>query len=65
MKISYLQVFKSLIRPVTWQYSSPDIAHFISGKFCDLDFDMTCVYGVCVCVCVGGGGGGGWMDCTV
>ena len=39
-------------RPVARQDSSPDIAHFVSGNFCDLDFNMTWV-------CVGGGGGGG------
>ena len=45
------------------QDSSPDIAHFVSGKFCpDLDFDMTWC-GVRVRV---GGGGGGWgRDCSV
>ena len=38
-------------RPVARQDSLPDIARFVSGKFCDLDFDMTwvCVY-VFVCV---------------
>ena len=46
-----------MTRPIARQDSSPDIAHFVSGKFCDLNFDMT--LGVCVCVCVGGGGGGG------
>ena len=42
---------KFITRPVTRQDSSPDIAHFVSGKFYvrDLDFDMTCV---CVCLCV-------------
>ena len=45
-------------RPVARQYSSPDIAYFVSGKFCNLAFDMTCVC-VCVCVCVVGGGGWG------
>ena len=47
-------------RPVARQDSSPDIAHFVSGKLCDLDFDMT---SVCVCVCVEGCGVGG--NCTV
>ena len=50
----------SVTRPVARQDSSPDIAHFVSGKFYvrDLDFDMTYVC-VCVCVCVCGGGRGG------
>ena len=30
-----------LTRPVTRQDSSPDIAYFVSGKLCDLNFDMT------------------------
>ena len=46
-------------RPVARQDSSPDIAHFVSGKLCDLDFDMTSVC-VCVCVCVCVWRGVGW-----
>ena len=46
-----LQIRKT---PVAKQDSSPDIAHFVSGKFSvrDLDFDMTW-------------GGVGWGDCNV
>ena len=48
-----------LTKPIARQDSSPDIAHFVSGKFYvhDLDFDMTRVW-VCGWVLVEGGGGG-------
>ena len=53
-------------RPVARQDSSPDIAHFVSGKFYvhDLDFDMTWVC-VCVCVCVWRGVRGGGGECSI
>ena len=47
---------KQTTRPFARQDRSPDIAHFVSGKFCDLDFDMTWL-GVCVCRAGGGGDG--------
>ena len=58
-----------LTRPVPRQDSSPDIAHFVSGKLLvrDLDFDTTWgfICSVCVCVWVGGGGAGGIALCKI
>ena len=50
----------SVTRPVTRQDSSPDIAHFVSGKFYVRDLDFDILMCVCVCVCVWWGKGGGW-----
>ena len=44
-------------RPVARQDSSPDIAHFVSGKILSVTLILT--WPVCVCVCGGGSGEGG------